>query len=65
MKQKDRLISQKINFIKREEVISLREQLRDKFSFKNIIGRSDKMKEVLYKIEKVALTNTTVDLLSF
>jgi DNA-binding NtrC family response regulator len=43
-----------------KEVISLREQLRDKFSFKNIIGRSDKMKEVLYKIEKVAPTNTTV-----
>ena len=42
------------------EVISLRHQLRDKFSFKNIIGRSDKMKEVLYKIEKVAPTNTTV-----
>jgi len=42
------------------ELISLRHQLRDKFSFKNIIGRSDKMKEVLYKIEKVAPTNTTV-----
>lgn len=42
------------------EVISLRHQLRDKFSFRNIIGRSDKMKEVLYKIEKVAPTNTTV-----
>jgi len=42
------------------EVISLRHQLRDKFSFKNIIGRSDKMKEVLYKIEKVVPTNTTV-----
>jgi len=43
-----------------QEVISLRHQIRDKFSFKNIIGRSDKMKEVLYKIEKVAPTNTTV-----
>lgn len=42
------------------EVISLRHQLRDKFSFKNIIGRSDKIKEVLYKIEKVAPTNATV-----
>lgn len=43
-----------------QEVISLRDQLRDKFSFKNIIGRSDKIKEVLYKIEKVAPTNATV-----
>jgi len=43
-----------------QEVISLRHQLRDKFSFKNIIGRSDKTKEVLYKIEKVAPTNATV-----
>lgn len=42
------------------EVISLRHQLRDKFSFQNIIGRSDKIKEVLYKIEKVAPTNATV-----
>lgn len=43
-----------------QEVISLRHQLRDKFSFKNIIGRSDKIKEVLYKIEKVAPTDATV-----
>jgi DNA-binding NtrC family response regulator len=43
-----------------QEVISLRNQLRDKFSFKNIIGKSDKIKEVLYKIEKVAPTNATV-----
>jgi DNA-binding NtrC family response regulator len=43
-----------------QEVISLREQLRDKFSFRNIIGRSDKIKEVLYKIEKVGPTNATV-----
>lgn len=43
-----------------QEVISLRHQLRDKFSFKNIIGKSDKIKEVLYKIEKVAPTNATV-----
>ena len=42
------------------EVISLRHQLRDKFSFQNIIGRSDKIKEALYKIEKVAPTNATV-----
>lgn len=42
------------------EVISLRHQLRDKFSFKNIIGRSDKIKEVLYKIEKVGPTNAIV-----
>jgi len=43
-----------------QELISLRHQLRDKFSFKNIIGRSDKIKEVLYKIEKAAPTNATV-----
>jgi DNA-binding NtrC family response regulator len=42
------------------EVVSLRHQLRDKFSFKNIIGRSNKIKEVLYKIEKVSPTNATV-----
>ena len=38
-----------------QEVISSRDQLRDKFSFKNIIGRTDKMKEVSYKIGKVPL----------
>jgi len=43
-----------------QEVISLRHQLREKFSFSNIIRRSDKMKEVLYKIEKVAPTDTTI-----
>ncbi|OFW53833.1 MAG: Fis family transcriptional regulator [Actinobacteria bacterium RBG_13_35_12] len=43
-----------------QEVVSLRQQLRDKFSFKNIIGKGDKIKEVLYKIEKVAPTNATV-----
>ena len=39
-----------------QEVISLRHQLRDKFNFKNIIGKSNKIKEVLYKIEKVIYT---------
>ncbi len=43
-----------------KEVISLRHQIREKYSFNNIIGKSDKVKEVLYKIEKVAPTNATV-----
>ncbi len=43
-----------------KEVISLRHQIREKFSFSNIVGKSDKMKEVLYKIEKVAPTSATV-----
>ena len=43
-----------------KEVISLRHQIREKFSFNNIVGKSDKMKEVLYKIEKVAPTSATV-----
>lgn len=42
------------------EVVSLRQQIREKYSFHNIIGKSDKIKEVLYKIEKVAPTNATV-----
>jgi DNA-binding NtrC family response regulator len=42
------------------EVISLRHHIREKYSFHNIIGKSDKIKEVLYKIEKVAPTNATV-----
>jgi two-component system, NtrC family, response regulator AtoC len=42
------------------EVVSLRHQIREKYSFHNIIGKSDKIKEVLYKIEKVAPTNATV-----
>jgi len=43
-----------------QEVISLRHQIREKYSFNNIIGKSDKVKEVLYKIEKVAPTSATV-----
>jgi len=43
-----------------KEVISLRHQIREKFSFSNFVGKSDKIKEVLYKIEKVAPTSATV-----
>lgn len=43
-----------------KEVISLRHQIGEKYNFSNIIGKSDRLKEVLYKIEKVAPTNATV-----
>jgi DNA-binding NtrC family response regulator len=44
----------------REENRSLREALGRRYEFKNIIGRSSAMQEVLAKVERVAPTNSTV-----
>ena len=44
----------------REENRSLREALGSRYEFKNIIGRSSKMQEVLATVERVAPTNSTV-----
>jgi two-component system, NtrC family, response regulator AtoC len=44
----------------REENQSLREALGRRYEFRNIIGRSAKMQEVLALVERVAATNSTV-----
>ena len=44
----------------REENLSLREALGLRYEFKNIVGRSPKMQEVLSIVERVAPTNSTV-----
>ena len=44
----------------REENRSLREELGRRYEFKNIIGRSGKMQEVLGTVERVAPGNSTV-----
>ncbi len=44
----------------REENRSLREALGHRYEFKNIIGRSAKMQEVLATVERVAPTNSTI-----
>jgi DNA-binding NtrC family response regulator len=44
----------------REENISLREALGQRYEFKNIVARSPKMQEVLATVERVAPTNSTV-----
>src|SRR6516225_7379717 len=44
----------------REENLSLREALGRRYEFKNIVGRSPKMQEVLSIVERVAPTNSTV-----
>lgn len=49
--EKDKLI---------EENISLRQELEDKYSFKNIVGRSNRMKEVFEMIARVAKSDATV-----
>ena len=43
-----------------QENILLKKQLRDKYSFENIVGKSKKMKEVYGLIEKIAATDSTV-----
>jgi formate hydrogenlyase transcriptional activator len=42
------------------ENILLREELKNEYDFENIIGNSDVIKYVFYKIKQVAPTNTTV-----
>ena len=44
----------------REENVSLREALGQRYEFKNIVARSPKMQEVLATVEQVAPTNSTV-----
>jgi len=44
----------------REENRSLREALGQRLDFRNIVGRSAKMQEVLAMVERVAATNSTV-----
>jgi DNA-binding NtrC family response regulator len=44
----------------REENRTLREALGRRYEFKNIVGRSNAMQEVLAKVEQVAPTNSTV-----
>ncbi len=44
----------------RQENLLLREELEDKFSFQGILGKNDRMREVLEKIKLVAATDSTV-----
>jgi DNA-binding NtrC family response regulator len=44
----------------REENLSLREALGQRYEFKNIVARSAKMQEVLATVERVGPTNSTV-----
>jgi DNA-binding NtrC family response regulator len=44
----------------REENRSLREALGQRFEFKNLVGRSAKMQEVLATVERVAPSNSTI-----
>jgi len=44
----------------REENVSLREALGQRYEFKNIVARSPKMQEVLATVERVAPSNSTV-----
>lgn len=44
----------------KQENILLKKQLKEKYSFENIIGKSKKMKEVYSIIEKIADTDSTV-----
>jgi DNA-binding NtrC family response regulator len=44
----------------REENVSLREALSQRYEFKNIVARSPKMQEILAIVERVAPTNSTV-----
>jgi DNA-binding NtrC family response regulator len=44
----------------REENVSLRQELEGKFSFEGILGRNERMREVLEKVKLVAATDSTV-----
>jgi DNA-binding NtrC family response regulator len=55
------VVSQGLEKIKlREENILLKKELKEKYSFKNMVGKSKKMKEIYSLIEKVAATDSTV-----
>ena len=44
----------------KEENILLKKELKEKYSFKNIVGKSKNMKEIFSLIEKLAATDSTV-----
>lgn len=44
----------------REENLQLREELEGKFNFEGILGKNDRMREVLEKVKMVAETDSTV-----
>jgi len=44
----------------RQENILLKKQLREKYSFENIVGKCKRMKDVYLLIEKIAATDSTV-----
>jgi Nif-specific regulatory protein len=44
----------------RHENVTLREQLKERYSFYNIVGRSNKMKEVFEAIDQVSASDATV-----
>lgn len=44
----------------RQENILLKKQLKEKYSFENIVGKCKRMKEVYLLIEKIAATDSTV-----
>ncbi len=55
------IVSQGLEKIKlKEENIFLKKELKEKYSFKNMVGKSKKMKEIYSLIEKLAATDSTV-----
>jgi DNA-binding NtrC family response regulator len=55
------IVSQGLEKIKlKEENILLKKELKEKYSFKNMVGKSKKMKEIYSLIEKVSATDSTV-----
>jgi two-component system response regulator PilR (NtrC family) len=55
------IVAQGLEKIKlKEENILLKKELKEKYSFKNMVGKSKKMKEIYSLIEKVAATDSTV-----
>ena len=55
------IVSQGLEKIKlKEENILLKKELKEKYSFKNMVGKSKKMKEIYSLIEKLAATDSTV-----
>jgi len=55
------IVSQGLEKIKlKEENILLKKELKEKYSFKNMVGKSKKMKEIYSLIEKISATDSTV-----
>jgi DNA-binding NtrC family response regulator len=54
-------VSRALSYVKlKEENIALKNQLRDKYDFGNMIGYSDCMKKVFESIEKVSTSDSTI-----